>query len=538
VSTKLAFRGSHRTELAFGTSGLRGLVTDITDLEAYVNTAGFLSVAIAPQNGPQTVFVGCDLRPSSERIVCAVVRACVDRGHRVLFCGTVPTPALMAYAVAQGCASVMVTGSHIPFDRNGIKFNLARGEVLKSDERAILDAVRHARERLYAEPADVSVFADDGAFKANERPALPAVDVRCASQYRERYVDFFGADALAGLSVVFFQHSAVGRDSIVELLRSLGATVHAAGRSDTFVPIDTEAISDARLADLQRMADEARRQHGRVDAIVSTDGDSDRPLVVGVDAASGKVRFFGGDLLGVVVADWLGATRVAVPISTNDCCDLQLAKRNVAVVKTMIGSPYVVRAMMDASAWHGALVAGWEANGGFLVGSRFERHGRALAPLLTRDAVLPIVACLRASVEQKRSLIELFDALPARFSKADLIDHFPRAAAQALLALFARPAQSENDLEFAGVDKLRSALAASFTAADGFSEPVRVDWTDGVRVTFSNGDIAHIRPSGNAPQLRIYAVADTQERADDIVRRAVREPDGILRRLEATVKQQ
>jgi phosphomannomutase len=55
---------------------------------------------------------------------------------------------------------------------------------------------------------------------------------------------------------------------------------------------------------------------------------------------------------------------------------------------------------------------------------------------------------------------------------------------------------------------------------------------DGVRVYFRNGDIAHIRPSGNAPQLRIYANSDTQARADQIVDYALGEPDGILRQLE------
>ncbi len=36
------FRGRAPAALAFGTSGLRGLVTDITDVEAYINTRGFL----------------------------------------------------------------------------------------------------------------------------------------------------------------------------------------------------------------------------------------------------------------------------------------------------------------------------------------------------------------------------------------------------------------------------------------------------------------------------------------------------------------
>ena len=58
-----------------------------------------------------------------------------------------------------------------------------------------------------------------------------------------------------------------------------------------------------------------------------------------------------------------------------------------------------------------------------------------------------------------------------------------------------------------------------------------INTIDGLRIYFANGDIAHIRPSGNAPQLRIYAVANTEARAEEIVTLALREPDGILRSL-------
>ena len=75
-------------------------------------------------------------------------------------------------------------------------------------------------------------------------------------------------------------------------------------------------------------------------------------------------------------------------------------------------------------------------------------------------------------------------------------------------------------------------LKQFFTPALGFDDIVRINILDGVRVYFRNGDVAHIRPSGNAPQLRIYANSDTQARADEIVELALREPDGILRRLE------
>ena len=39
--------------------------------------------------------------------------------------------------MGEGLASIMVTGSHIPDDRNGIKFNRPAGEILKEDEAGI-----------------------------------------------------------------------------------------------------------------------------------------------------------------------------------------------------------------------------------------------------------------------------------------------------------------------------------------------------------------------------------------------------------------
>ncbi|TMM71143.1 phosphomannomutase, partial [Salmonella enterica subsp. enterica serovar Newport] len=43
------------------------------------------------------------------------------------------------------------------------------------------------------------------------------------------------------------------------------------------------------------------------------------------------------------------------------------------------------------------------------------------------------------------------------------------------------------------------------------------DVTDGFRITIDNNNIIHLRPSGNAPELRCYAEADSQEEACNIV---------------------
>ncbi|HVI73717.1 MAG TPA: hypothetical protein VM683_01920, partial [Anaeromyxobacteraceae bacterium] len=45
---------------------------------------------------------------------------------------------------------------------------------------------------------------------------------------------------------------------------------------------------------------------------------------------------------------------------------------------------------------------------------------------------------------------------------------------------------------------------------------------DGLRVTLAGGDIVHLRPSGNAPELRCYAEADTPARAVELSRWGLR----------------
>lgn len=508
-----AFRGKHPTALKFGTSGLRGLVSDITDLEAYINTSGFLDFLGGES---RTVAIAGDLRPSTDRILGAVARAILDAGARVDYLGKIPTPALTHYALERNLPSVMVTGSHIPFDRNGIKFNKPEGEVLKEDEPKILKAVARVRDEEYRRSRDESPFDDDGMIEGELCRPLPPVNQEGTEAYLRRYLDFFPPSGLRGKRIIVFQHSAVGRRLLVEILTRLGATVIPTRSSDEFVPIDTEDITAERLVELQEMADAESDGAHAPDAIVSTDGDSDRPLVAGLDA-DGKVRFFGGDLLGIVVARYLGADAAVVPVSVNDAVDRALQN----VTKTKIGSPYVVDGMRRAK---GDVVVGWEANGGFLTGSVIERDGRFLQPLPTRDAVLPILCALYASAEKKCSLAELFAELPPRFSKAGLLDDVSRDASLEILERFTPREPGE-------LAPITAELSKVFTSSLGFDAITDIDTTDGLRIFFANGDVAHIRPSGNAPQLRIYAVADTEARAEEIVALALREPNGILRSL-------
>jgi phosphomannomutase len=49
-----------------------------------------------------------------------------------------------------------------------------------------------------------------------------------------------------------------------------------------------------------------------------------------------------------------------------------------------------------------------------------------------------------------------------------------------------------------------------------------IDFTDGARICFSNGDTVHLRPSGNAPEFRCYTESSSEKRAADLNRTALR----------------
>jgi phosphomannomutase len=503
------------SELTFGTSGLRGLVTDMTDLECYINALGFLRFVDGLEDAAKgrPVYLAGDLRDSTPRILAAVAQAILDAGRKVEYLGLIPTPAIANYALRHGGAAIMVTGSHIPADRNGIKFYKPGGEVLKEDEVAIKAAVAKVREAEYAQELDKSGFGGTGMLRA--APKLPAENQAGRTEYMERYVSVFGPEALKGRKVVMYQHSAVGRDLIVELLEALGAEVTAVGRSEVFVPIDSENVKPSDQEYFHQLA----REHPGSFAIVSTDGDSDRPFMI-----DERGDFHRGDMLGVVTAEWLKADAAAYPVSSSDAADSYLLDHGVPWEHTRIGSPYVIVAMQKSVAAGKKRVMGWEVNGGFLTDGDLEIYGHNLPALPTRDAFLPILVAMLAARDQKITISELFSRLPQRFSGAGLLNDFPVEVSKELVKRFGKDDEM-----------VRGELESYFTKELGFGPVISVNTLDGVRIYFGNGDIAHLRPSGNAPQLRIYSVADSQKRADEIVAQALAEPDGIFRRMEQVI---
>jgi phosphomannomutase len=333
------------------------------------------------------------------------------------------------------------------------------------------------------------LFDDAGMLKGRQ-DCGPAVDA--ATLYVARYADFFGPEALGGLKLGVYEHSAVGRDILAEIVGKLGGEVVRLGRSETFIPVDTEAVRPEDQALARTWANDLD-----LDAILSTDGDSDRPLLA--DETGAWMR---GDVLGILCAQALGIDAVATPVSCNSALELSGAFSDVR--RTRIGSPYVIEAMNALAAspdTRSGTICGYEANGGFLLATPVVAYGRTLAALPTRDAVLPMLAVLVEARHQSVTLTALQAQLPPRHTFSERLQHYPTNESQALIARLQEG--SEADV----LDRLTRKFGELAGTASAF------DTTDGLRITFAGGDIIHLRPSGNAPELRCYTESAAPERA-------------------------
>ncbi|QIW09674.1 phosphomannomutase [Francisella sp. LA112445] len=466
----------------FGTSGVRGLVSSMTDKICWLYTKAFiqfLEQKYSMVKGTK-IAIAHDLRDSSPRITKAVVKAVIDSGYEPVYCGEIPSPAVMLYGISNQIPSVMVTGSHIPEDRNGIKFNTPYGEVLKEDEEMIVSQI---------------IMVDDNTFNKKgmflQKVELSKVCNQAHIKYVDRYLDFFPQNCLSGKTIGLYEHSSVGRKIVKEILEKLGAKVILLGFSERFVSVDTEAIrqEDVKLA--KQWAGEYR-----IDSIVSTDGDADRPLV-----SDENGNWIKGDILGVLTARYLQSQSIATPVSSNTIVEKIGYFKNI--IRTKIGSPYVIAAMNQLLLGGHSDVVGYEANGGFLQAGDICLKSATLKALPTRDAVIPMLAVLMLSIDSNKTISELLFDLPARYTASSKIDDFATEKSQEILKLI-----------LAGESKLLDQIISEYF--NGKNDIKHIDTTDGVRITLENEDVLHLRPSGNAPELRCYTETTSKNSAEEL----------------------
>jgi phosphoglucosamine mutase len=320
----------------FGTDGVRGVAgTELTaDLARGLGRAAV--VVLGRHGGSRPTFVvGRDTRASGEWLEDALVEGIRGAGGDAVIAGVQPTPAVAFLATTLGASSgVVISASHNPASDNGIKFFAGDGLKLSDDLEDEIESL------LGAPPPSA----------AESGTTLPL------GEGEERYLQHLmdAAEApLAGMTVVLDCANGSASGPAPEVLRRLGATVHA-----IFASPDGRNINEGCGAlHPEVMAAEVVRLGA--DAGVAHDGDADRALFA--DAAGAVID--GDQVLAACAIAMRDQGRlpnhtVVTTVMANLGFHRAMAAAGIEVVTTRVGDRYVAEEMRRSGAMLGGEQSG------------------------------------------------------------------------------------------------------------------------------------------------------------------------------------
>jgi phosphoglucosamine mutase len=434
----------------FGTDGVRGVAGDELTRELATGL-GRAAVEVLGRHGADrpAFVVGRDPRASGVWLEDALVMGITGAGGDVLLAGVEPTPAVAFLITELGAAAgVVISASHNPAEDNGIKF-------FSRDGMKLPDALEDEIEAALSAPG---------------RSGAPAGKVRELTEGRERYLTHLEAAAearLDGMTVVVDCANGAATDVAPELLRRLGATVHAIYASPDGLNINAGCGAlhpEVVAAEVVRVG---------ADAGVSHDGDADRALFADAEgsvidgdqvvAAAAIAMHREGRLVGDIVVS---------TVMANLGFRQAMREAGIHVRTTKVGDRYVLEDMLASGA-----VLGGEQSG----------HVIFRQQATTGDGLLTAVRFLTSAAKQGVSVKEL----------ASCMRRFP----QVLVNVAVRDR-----------DELNS--------AEDVWDVVRE-----VEAELGESGRLLVRASGTEPIVRVMVEAETVERAQgsaDIVATAVR----------------
>jgi phosphoglucosamine mutase len=311
----------------FGTDGIRGCSGEGYLTAAWAERFGrAVALKFGAPNRP--VVIGRDTRESGPMLEQAVAAGVSAMGVDVTLLGVVPTPAI-AFLTRRlnGCAGVVISASHNPYEDNGLK--LFTGAGLKCD-----DALEAELEALIlGEPPQSAPGKVAG--KITTWPDAAARYARLATEAYGKDLDLRGMEVVvdAGNGAAWFTTPAV--------LRALGAEVLALNVEPDGVNINAGCGSTHPEA----MA-KATREFGAAIGLAH-DGDADR-LIVSDETGS---LLDGDEMLAVIGLDLLREGKLSkktlvATVMSNLGLDECFAAAGGTVLRAGVGDRYVLEQML------------------------------------------------------------------------------------------------------------------------------------------------------------------------------------------------
>ena len=416
-----------------------------------------LSEAIGTYFGSGEVLLAQDGRLSSPALASAAVSGLLSSGRDVAEGGLVPTPALQYGVKAMGFrGGVMVTASHNPPQYNGLKVSGSDGvEIPRLDEQRI-EKIFFEKTQNKADWKTVGV--------SRQEPSI-------IRTYLSGILAKVNSKAIADRKFTVVMDLGNGAQSVAApyLVESLGCkliTINSVvdGRFPGRGPEPTpETLKDLSAAVKSTGADLG----------IAYDGDGDRSIFCDEDG-----RVLWGDQTGCLLADFVlekhkGGT-VVTSVSSGQAIEAVAKKHSAKVLRTKVGAVDIARTIIERSA-----IFGFEENGGCL----YQPHIPVRDGGMTTALMLECLAGRGMSFSKVLSFV-----VPRYFQSKTKVEVNPR--------------------------KVEAVMRAVEKQAKG-----EVERVDGLKLWATEHSWVLIRPSGTEPIVRVFAEAETQEAADQLVKK-------------------
>jgi len=313
----------------FGTDGIRGQA-NVGLLTPEMAVAFGRAVAAKFGQPGKPLVIGRDTRLSGPMLEQAVAAGASAMGVNVLLVGVVPTPAV-AFLVRhlQGCAGVVISASHNPFEDNGLK-------IFKSDGMKCDDALEAEIEAL--------MLGDDLRKRGTIGTEIGRIEIwpNGAARYAELAVKAYGQSLdLHGVRVVVDAGHGAAYETTPLVLRALGAEVKVLNAEPNGININA-ACGSTHPELIQQATKDFGAQIG-----LAHDGDADR--LICCDETGSLLD--GDEMLAVIGLDLLKRGKLAkktlvATVMSNLGLDECFASAGGKILRAGVGDRYVLEQML------------------------------------------------------------------------------------------------------------------------------------------------------------------------------------------------
>lgn len=442
-------------------SGFRGTIggragENLTPEDIVSSVAGYGDWLIR-SGARKVVVIGRDGRPSGPIVSSLTAATLQCMGIDVIDCGYATTPTVeMAVVGLKAGGGIILSASHNPREYNALKLLNHRGEFISHEAGQELIASVNSGKIVYAGVDDLGTLSHNDGVLQDHIDAVLAHPLVNGDAIR-----------VASFKVVLDAVNSVGAISIPPLCHQLGVGCEVINATlDGQFAHNPEPLP-ANLTDLIEIM-----KNGDYDLGIAVDPDVDRLALVGPGG-----RWIGEEYTLVAVADYVLAHDPG-PVVSNLSSSRALA--DIAATygqdyhASRVGEVNVVAKMKAVKA-----TIGGEGNGG-IIDPRLH-YGR--------DSLIGLALVLSHLATSGKTINELRDGYTHYEMVKDKIELDPNLD-----------------------------LADALTVMEGLFPKAKITNIDGLKLDFPDGWV-HLRGSNTEPTVRVYAEANSQERAQELAGR-------------------